>query len=56
MLVPCTCGQQTNVRPGDRFQRGGMLRDIYSDLIEEETPEHLAQIVNRLEVQQTDRD
>jgi hypothetical protein len=35
---------------------GGMLRDIYSDLIEEETPEHLAQIVNRLEVQQTDRD
>jgi hypothetical protein len=22
VLVPCTCGQQTNVRPEDRFQRG----------------------------------
>jgi hypothetical protein len=35
---------------------GGMLRDIYSDLIEAEAPEHLTQIVNRLEAQQTDRD
>jgi len=35
---------------------GDMLRDIYSDLIQEEAPEHLTQIVNRLEAQQTDRD
>jgi hypothetical protein len=35
---------------------GGMLRDIYSDLIEEEAPEHLTQIVNRLKAQQTDHD
>ena len=31
VLVPCTCGQQTNVRPEDRFQRGhstfGSVRD-----------------------------
>jgi hypothetical protein len=31
VLVPCTCGQQSNVRPEDRFQRGratfGCFRD-----------------------------
>ena len=34
---------------------GGMLRDIYSDLVKEEAPDHITQIVNRLGARQIDR-
>ena len=56
MLIGFKSQQSTSLSQAKLLDLGGMLRDIYSDLIEEEAPEHLAQIVNRLEVQQTDRD
>ena len=34
---------------------GGNLRAIYADIIQAEVPEHLTQIVNRLEARQIDR-
>jgi hypothetical protein len=33
---------------------GSKLRNVYAELIESEMPEHLAELMTRLEVEQTD--
>jgi len=42
------------LEPSPRADFGSKLRDVYAELIESAIPKHLAELMTRLEVAQTD--